>query len=152
MTTTGGDDINLAPENDHDNDDHDDSNVDLDGHDDGTGDTTAQATAPATGGGATGLPITNFELSKTKFRNSLVPKARTPFPQRISSDDWKISQKQIDGRMHRPITTSPTPSGIRHKSVCHQLLTGTRTRTSGWSGQISRICSSKNMQSKPTTN
>jgi hypothetical protein len=42
MTTTGGDDINLAPENDHDNDDHDNGNVDLDGHDDGTGDTTAQ--------------------------------------------------------------------------------------------------------------
>ena len=92
MTTTGGDDINLAPENNHDNDDHDDSNVDLDGHDDSTGNTTAQATAPATGGGrgATGLLISTFESSKTKFRNSLVPKASTPFPLRISSDDWRI--------------------------------------------------------------
>jgi hypothetical protein len=49
MTTTGGDDINLAPENnDNDNANHDDGNVDLDVHDDDTGDTTAQATAPAT--------------------------------------------------------------------------------------------------------
>jgi hypothetical protein len=59
MTTTGGDDINLAPENDHDDDNHDDGNVDLDGHDNGTGDTTAQATAPTTGGGN---GPTNFNL------------------------------------------------------------------------------------------
>ncbi len=60
MTTTGGDDINLAPENnDNDNDNHDDGNVDLDGHDDSTGDTTAQATAPAAGGGN---GPTNFNL------------------------------------------------------------------------------------------
>ncbi len=59
MTTTRGDDINLAPENDHDDDDHDDGNVDLDGHDDGTGNTMAQATTPATGGGN---GPTNFNL------------------------------------------------------------------------------------------
>jgi hypothetical protein len=40
MTTTGGQDINLAPENTSD-DDHDDGNLDLDGHDNDTGDTTA---------------------------------------------------------------------------------------------------------------
>jgi hypothetical protein len=58
MTTTGGEDINLAPENnDNDNDNHDDGNVDLDGHDDDTGDTTAQATA--IGGG---IGPTNFNL------------------------------------------------------------------------------------------
>ena len=61
MTTTGGDDINLAPENDHNNDDHDDGNVDLNGHDDGTGDTTAQAAVPASPGGGNNGP-TNFNL------------------------------------------------------------------------------------------
>jgi hypothetical protein len=60
--TTGGDDINLAPENnDNDNDNHDDGNVDLNGHDDDTGDTTAQATAPATRGEGGNGP-TNFNL------------------------------------------------------------------------------------------
>jgi hypothetical protein len=58
MTTTGGDDINLAPENnDNDNDNHDDGNVHLDGHDDDTGDTTARATATGGGNGPT-----NFNL------------------------------------------------------------------------------------------
>ncbi len=61
MTTTGGDDINLAPENNHNNDDHDDGNVDLDGHDDGTGNTTAQAAVPAAAGGGNNGP-TNFNL------------------------------------------------------------------------------------------
>ncbi len=56
MTTTGGEDINLAPEN-NDNDNHDDGNVNLDGHDDDTGDTTAQATAMGGGNGPT-----NFNL------------------------------------------------------------------------------------------
>jgi Ty3 transposon capsid-like protein len=60
MTTTRGDDINLAPENDHDDDNHDDGNVDLDGRDDGTGDTTAQANVPAAPGG--GNKPTNFNL------------------------------------------------------------------------------------------
>ncbi len=101
---------------------------------------------------ATGPQISTSEWNKTKFQNSSVPRARTPFPQRISSDDWKISPKQIDVQMPRLITTSPIPSGTRHKSGYHQLLTGTRTRTSGWSGQISRTCSSKNMQSKQMTN
>ncbi len=50
MTTTGGDDINLAPENDHHDDNHDDGNVDLDGHDD-TDDTTAQTTVTGGTGG-----------------------------------------------------------------------------------------------------
>jgi hypothetical protein len=36
----------------------------------------------------------------------------------------KISPKQIDGPMHKPITTLPTPSGTRHESGCHQLSTG----------------------------
>jgi hypothetical protein len=60
MTTTGGDNINLAPENDHDYDTVDDTNVDLDGHDNDTGDTTGTATtgeAPAGGNGPT-----NFNL------------------------------------------------------------------------------------------
>jgi hypothetical protein len=58
MTTTGGDDINLAPENnDNDNDNHDDGNVDLDGHDNDTGNTTARATATGGGNGPT-----NFNL------------------------------------------------------------------------------------------
>ncbi len=60
MTTTGGDDINLAPENDHKDDNHDDGNVNLNGHDDNTGDTTAQATA--TGGTGGGNGPTNFNL------------------------------------------------------------------------------------------
>ncbi len=150
MTTTGGDDINLAQENDQDDDHHDDGNVDLDGHDDGTGNTTA--TAPLQEVATMGQPISTSGSNKTKFRNSLVSKARTPFLQRISSDDWKISPRQIDGRMPRLTTTSPTPSGIRHESGCHQSSTGTRMRTSGWSGQISRTCSSKNMRSKQATN
>jgi hypothetical protein len=59
MTTTGGEDINLAPENTGNNDDHDDGNLDLDAHDDDTGDTTAQAAIPAAGGGN---GPTNFNL------------------------------------------------------------------------------------------
>jgi hypothetical protein len=59
MTTTGGDDINLAPENDHDDNNHDDGNLNLDGHAYNTGDPTAQGTAPATGGGN---KPTNFNL------------------------------------------------------------------------------------------
>jgi hypothetical protein len=61
MTTTGGDDINMAPENDHDNDNHYYGNVDLDGHVNGTGDTTAQAAVPAAPGGGNNWP-TNFNL------------------------------------------------------------------------------------------
>jgi hypothetical protein len=59
MTTTGGDDINLAPENDHDDDNIDDTNVDLDGHDDDTGNTTGTAT---TGAALGGNGPTNFNL------------------------------------------------------------------------------------------
>jgi len=59
MTTTGGDDITLAPENDHDNDSQSNSNIDLDGHNNYTGDTTAQATAA---GGSGGSGPTNFNL------------------------------------------------------------------------------------------
>jgi hypothetical protein len=61
MTTTRGNDINLAPENDHNDDNRDDGNVDLDGHNDGTGDTTAQAAVPASPGGGNNGP-TNFNL------------------------------------------------------------------------------------------
>jgi hypothetical protein len=58
MTTTGGDDITLAPENDHDDDNVNYTNVDLDGHyDDDTGDTTGRATATGGGNGPT-----NFNL------------------------------------------------------------------------------------------
>jgi hypothetical protein len=59
MTTTGGDKINLAPENDHD-DIHDDGNVYLDGHNDNTSDNTARATG--TGGTGGGNGPTNFNL------------------------------------------------------------------------------------------
>jgi hypothetical protein len=58
---TGTDDINLAPENDHDDDNQD--IVDLDAHNDGTGDATAQANVnvPAAPGGGGNGP-TNFNL------------------------------------------------------------------------------------------
>jgi hypothetical protein len=56
---TGTDDINLAPENDHDDDNQD--NVNLDANDDGTGDATAQANVPAAPGGGGNGP-TNFNL------------------------------------------------------------------------------------------
>jgi hypothetical protein len=58
MTTTGGDDINLAPDQDHDNDNND-TNFDLNGNDDDTGDTTGTAT---TGGAPGGNGPTNFNL------------------------------------------------------------------------------------------
>jgi hypothetical protein len=67
MTTTGGDDINLAPENDYDNDDHNDGNVDLDRHDDGTGNTTAQAAIPAAPGGGNGPTNFNIRVEQNKI-------------------------------------------------------------------------------------
>ena len=67
MTTTGGDDINLAPENDHDDDTHDDGNVDLDGHEDGTGDTTAHANIPAAPGGGNGPTNFNLRVEQNKI-------------------------------------------------------------------------------------
>jgi hypothetical protein len=95
MTATGGNDINLAPEKDHDDNNRDDGNVDLDGHDDGTGDTTARLLfLPHQEEATMGPPISTSGSNKTRFRNSSVPKARTPFPQRISSNDWKISPKK----------------------------------------------------------
>jgi hypothetical protein len=66
MTTTGGDDINLAPENDH-NDTHDDGNINLDGHDYGTGDTTAQAAVPAAPGGSNGPTNFNLRVEQNKI-------------------------------------------------------------------------------------
>jgi len=60
MTTTGGDDINLAPENDHDDATVGGDNVDLDGHYDGIGKTMAQANVPATPGGGNGPTNFNF--------------------------------------------------------------------------------------------
>jgi hypothetical protein len=60
MNSTGGDAINLAPENDHDDDTVGNDNVDLDGRDDGTSDTTAQANVPAAPGGCN--RPTNFNL------------------------------------------------------------------------------------------
>ncbi len=117
-TNTGTDDINLAPEND----DHDDVDVDVPTNDDDTGDMTGQGNVnvpAAPGGELTGPQISISGWSKTKFRNSLVPRARTPFQLRISSDDWRIWLKQTDGRMPRPTTTSPTHSGTRHENGCH---------------------------------
>ncbi len=67
MTTTGGDDINLAPENDHDDDTHNDGNVNLNGHDDGTGDTTAQANVPAAPGGGNGPTNFNLRVEQNKI-------------------------------------------------------------------------------------
>ena len=67
MTTTGGDDINLAPENDHDDDNVDDTNVDLDGHDDGTGDTTGMATTGAAPVGGNGPTNFNLRVEQNKI-------------------------------------------------------------------------------------
>jgi hypothetical protein len=68
MTTTGGDDINLALENDHDVDTVGGDNVDLDGHDDGSGDTTAQANViPAQGGGGNGPTNFNLRVEQNKI-------------------------------------------------------------------------------------
>ncbi len=67
MTTTGGDDINLAPENDHDDATVSGDNVDLDGHDDGTGETTAQANVPATPGGGNGPTNFNLRVEQNKI-------------------------------------------------------------------------------------
>ena len=68
MTTTGGEDINLAPENDHDDDTLGGDNVDLDGHDDGSGDTTAQANViPAQGGGGNGPTNFNLRVEQNKI-------------------------------------------------------------------------------------
>jgi hypothetical protein len=65
---TGTDDINLAPENDHDDDIQD--NVDLDANDDGTGDATAQANVnvpAAQGGGANGPTNFNLRVEQNKI-------------------------------------------------------------------------------------
>jgi hypothetical protein len=71
MTTAGGDDINLAPENDH-----DDDNVNLDGHDDGTGDTTAQANVPAAPGGGNGPTNFNLRVEQNKIPEFLGAKSK----------------------------------------------------------------------------
>ena len=60
MTTTGGDDINLAPENDHDDATVGGDNVDLDRHDDGSGETTAQANVSAIPAGGNGPTYFNL--------------------------------------------------------------------------------------------
>ncbi len=68
MTTTGGDDINQAPENTGNDDDHNDgNNLDLDGNDDGTGDTTAQANIPAAPGGGNGPTNFNLRVEQNKI-------------------------------------------------------------------------------------
>jgi hypothetical protein len=67
MTTTGGDDINLASENDHDDNNVDDTNVDLDGHDDDTGDTTGTATTGAAPGGGNGPTNFNLRVEQNKI-------------------------------------------------------------------------------------
>jgi hypothetical protein len=83
---TRTDDINLAPEND-------DLDADVPTNDDDTGDTTGQGNVnvpAAPGGGANGPTNFNLRVEQTRFRNSLVPRARTPFPLRISSDNLRI--------------------------------------------------------------
>jgi hypothetical protein len=65
MTTAGGDDINLAPENDHYDDNQD--NINLDGHNDGTGNITAQANVPATPGGGNGPMNFNLQVEQNKI-------------------------------------------------------------------------------------
>ncbi len=62
---TGTDNINLAPENDHDDDNQD--NVDLDGQDNGTGDTTAQANVPAAPGAGNGPTNFNLRVEQNKI-------------------------------------------------------------------------------------
>jgi hypothetical protein len=71
MATTGGDDINLAPENDHDDDTVGNDNVDLDGHDDGTGDTTAQANVPAAPGRGNGPTNFNLRVEQNKSKDTI---------------------------------------------------------------------------------
>jgi hypothetical protein len=58
MTTTGGDNINIAQDQDHDNNNND-NNIDLDGNDDNTGNATGTAT---TGGAPGGNGPTKFNL------------------------------------------------------------------------------------------
>ncbi len=60
MTTTGSEDINLAPENTGSDDDHDNDDLNLDGQHDSTGTTNAQVNVPAAPGGGNGP--TNFNL------------------------------------------------------------------------------------------
>jgi hypothetical protein len=67
MTTTGGEDINLAPENAGSDDEHDDGDLNLDGQDDGTGNTNAQATVPAAQGGGNGPTNFNLRLEQNKI-------------------------------------------------------------------------------------
>jgi hypothetical protein len=67
MTTTGGDDINLAPENDHDDDNVDNTNVDLNRHDDDTSDTTGRATAAGGTGGGNGPTNFNLRVEQNKI-------------------------------------------------------------------------------------
>ncbi len=62
---TGTDNINLAPENDHDDDNQD--NVNLDGQDNGTGDTTAQANVPAAPGAGNGPTNFNLRVEQNKI-------------------------------------------------------------------------------------
>ena len=114
-TNTGTDNIDIAPEND------DFDAVDVQTNDDDTGDTTGQGNIPAApaAAGANGPASFNLRVEQNKIRNSLVPKARTPFPLRISSDDSRIWLKRTNGQMPRPTNTSPTPSGTRHESGCH---------------------------------
>jgi hypothetical protein len=63
MTTTGGDNINLAPERTGD----DDQDLDLDEHDDDTGDTTAQDNIPAAPGAGNGPTNFNLRVEQNKI-------------------------------------------------------------------------------------
>jgi hypothetical protein len=76
MTTTGCDDINLAPENDHDDDIVDDTNVNLDGHDDDTSDTTGTATTGAAPAGGNGPTNFNHRVEQNKIPEFLGAKSK----------------------------------------------------------------------------
>ncbi len=67
MTTTGGDNINLAPENVEDDDTHNNGKIDLDGHDDSTGENTAQANVPTAPGGGNGPTNFNLRVEQNKI-------------------------------------------------------------------------------------
>ena len=112
-TNTGTDNIDIAPEND------DFEAVDVQTNGDDTGDTTGQGSIPAAPAvaGANGPASFNLRVEQNKIPEFFG--ARTPFPLRTTSNDWRIWPKQTDGRTPRPTTTSPTLSGTRHGSGFH---------------------------------
>jgi hypothetical protein len=126
MTTTGGDDINLAPENDHDDDNHDDGNVDLDKHDDGTGDTTAQAAVPATGGG-NGPTNFNLRVEQNKIREFFGAKSKdtisaADFIRRL--EDLAKTNRWTDAQTYHHFANSLLEPGTRMAVINRRLEHG----------------------------